>query len=177
MAAANNPAFTPSTTPVDDPLTSDKRGVCLPYAQCLETVLNLPLPGIVRMSCFVKGCQMPAHNSQHQATGKRLTGRRLISPEGGNRGMRQGGQYWRSCYGNLSVNLPVQIGKAACHQAADDLCRFGCIRMAPVSAATKRVKMHIGMPSAEWKRDRYRAVVAGPFNGRLAMARLMVGHR
>lgn len=24
----------------------------LPYTQCLETVLNLPLPGIMRMSCF-----------------------------------------------------------------------------------------------------------------------------
>jgi hypothetical protein len=45
--------------PMDDPLTSDKRGVCLPYAQCLETVLNLPLPGIVRMSCFGRLSPLP----------------------------------------------------------------------------------------------------------------------
>jgi len=45
--------------PVDDTLTSDKKGVCLPYTQCLETVLNLPLPGIVRTSCFGRFSPLP----------------------------------------------------------------------------------------------------------------------
>jgi len=36
----------------DNRLESDKMGVCLPYIQCLETVLNPLFPGIVRMSCL-----------------------------------------------------------------------------------------------------------------------------
>jgi hypothetical protein len=72
-----------------------------------------------RTSENARGCQMSAYNNQHHAAGKHLTGRR-ISLEGGNRGMRQRGQTWRSYYGDLSVNFPVQIGKAAGHQAAND---------------------------------------------------------
>lgn len=48
---ADGSAQAPSL-PVDYPLTSEKKSVCLPYTQWLETVLNLPLPGIVRMSCW-----------------------------------------------------------------------------------------------------------------------------
>jgi len=64
------------------------------------------------------------------------------------------GHFSVSGYGDLSLNFPVQIGKAARHQDADDLWWVGCNRMAPVSRATKRVKMHSLAPSAE--RNRYR---------------------
>ena len=52
---ADGSAQAPSL-PVDDQWTSDKRGVCLPYTQCPKTVLNLPLPGILRMPCIGPGC-------------------------------------------------------------------------------------------------------------------------
>ena len=58
-------------------------------------------------------------------------------------------------YGDLSLNFPVQIGKAARHQDADDLWWVGCNRMAPVSCATKRVKMHSLALLAEPNRYRY----------------------
>jgi len=64
------------------------------------------------------------------------------------------GHFSVSGYGDLSLNFPVQIGKAARHQDADDLWWIGCNRMAPVSRATKRVKMHSLAPLAG--RNRYR---------------------
>ena len=40
--------------PVDGPLTSDEKGICVFYTrqkhQCLETVVNLPFPDFARMS-------------------------------------------------------------------------------------------------------------------------------
>ena len=58
-------------------------------------------------------------------------------------------------YRDLSLKFPVQIGKAARYQDADDLWWVGCNRMAPVSCATKRVKMHSLALLAEPDRYRY----------------------
>ena len=50
------------------------------------------LTEILGMTESVKGCQMPAPRSKQVSTRERSAGRRLISLEGGNRGMRPHGQ-------------------------------------------------------------------------------------
>jgi hypothetical protein len=55
-----------------------------------------------KLSCIVKGCQMPALHCVTVLLRQTVEGRRRTSLEGGNRGLRSDMFGWRAVYGDLN---------------------------------------------------------------------------